>query len=163
MTMESKTVLVLVGIGLGLLTGCSGASSGDDSQSANGVGALSSVPGSSPGARVAPPLPPEGGDSAWALCNSSFLALNTFEHRAANGEDRNTDYVMLYGGYVLTGTVVNAAPEASMHGMAGQRSAFSGTVVLDDATNTAEVHGTLTLSGTAFSVSETLKCTTMGH
>jgi hypothetical protein len=108
------------------------------------------------------PLPAEGGDSLWMLCSSALVALNSFEHRSEDGAGRNTDYVLIYGGNTLTGTVVDGADDVSMKGINGDNSTFTGKVTFD-ANNGGQVQGTLTLLGTPFTVAETLKCTGMGH
>jgi hypothetical protein len=95
------------------------------------------------------------------MCSSSRIAVNVFEHRAQNGMDRNTDYVLLFGGFVLTGTVVNDAEAVSLN---GPGASFTGTLSIDFTTNkSARLGGTLTLDGEAFSAAQDLACVEMGQ
>jgi hypothetical protein len=155
--MSSNSLRGLLVVGFAVLAGCAG-SPGDDTRSGNE--ALSAA-----GAAAAPPkadpLPQAGGDSAWLMCSDSRIAVNVFEHRAQNGMDRNTDFVMLFGGFVLTGTVVNDAHDVSLN---GPGASFTGTLSIDFTTNkSAKLGGTLTLDGEAFSAAQNLACVEMGR
>jgi hypothetical protein len=152
-----------------VLVGCGGS---EGQEAANGEGQLVSQPApatpGAPGAPVAPqatpptnaePLPIHHGDSAWLVCNSALLALNVFEHRT-QGPSRNTDYLLIYGGHVVTGTVVDDAEVVALKNAAG--ATFAGTIKVDFAKGSVVAKGTLTLDDEPFAVSDTMKCTTMG-
>jgi hypothetical protein len=160
----SKTISWYIGMALAVLVGCGGS---EGQEAASGEGQLISQPApATPAAPVAPraeppataePLPVHSGDSSWLVCNSSRLALNVFEHRT-QGTSRNTDYVLIYGGHVLTGTVVDDAEDASLK---NDSSTFAGTIKVDFAKSSVLLKGTLTLVGEPFAAAETMKCTTM--
>jgi hypothetical protein len=162
--MSSNSLRGLLVVGFAVLAGCAG-SPGDDTQSGNEALSSGGTPSSAAGAAAATPkadsLPQSGGDSAWLMCSTSRIAVNVFEHRAQNGMDRNTDYVLLFGGFVLTGTVVNDAHAVSLNGAGAS---FAGTLSVDFTTNKkAKLAGTLTLDGEAFSAAQNLACVEMGR
>jgi hypothetical protein len=162
--MNSNSLRGLLVVGFAFLAGCAGSPS-DGTQGGNA--ALSADGTASPAATAAgaapraDSLPKTGGDSAWLMCRSSRVAVNVFEHRAQNGMDRSTDYVLLFGGFVLTGTVVNDAEAVSLN---GPGASFTGTLSIDFTTNkSAKLGGTLTLDGEAFSAAQDLACVEMGQ
>lgn len=109
-------------------------------------------------------------DSTWLMCigdatlfeESAKLAVNVYEHR--NGEGRATEFTMIYGGHVLTGTFNSSESDSGLAILKNaQKSFYRGTVATDYSENTLSLKGRLVLNGEGTALETKLNCETLGN
>jgi len=110
-------------------------------------------------------------DSTWLLCNDGKLALNVFEHRDANGTDRDTELTMIYGMHVYTATMSSDDPSSApdkngfqaiwINGPHEDQDYFSGQIKIDYQADTVMMKGTALFDGSQTQINDLLHCKEM--
>jgi hypothetical protein len=98
-------------------------------------------------------------DSKWLLCDDGSLAVNSLEHRAADGASRETGLKLMLGDHLVMGALKNVdSGKVRMKSPTVESDSFVGTIAIDYAKNKMTVKGKLTLNGTAFDLNAALAC-----
>jgi hypothetical protein len=98
-------------------------------------------------------------DSEWLLCDDGSLALNLFEHRAADGMNREADLKLLLGDHLLLAVLKNVdSGPVNMKSPTVPTDAFAGKITIDYAKNKVTLKGKLTLNGQASDLKTSLAC-----
>jgi hypothetical protein len=114
-------------------------------------------------------LPCQAKDSLWLLCDNGKMALNLHEHRAGLG--RAISFSLLFGGYTLTGDLINAnqsidqkTSEVTDYGKVVLRgnpkypSNFKGEIAVNYTKEVVSLNGVLNLQGERFNIKYQLQC-----
>jgi len=110
-------------------------------------------------------------DSIWALCKAestlfgeaNTIVISMYEHRNDRGDGRVTDFTLLYGNWDLKGSFDSTNNDSSKIKLIGKNSNFNGTVMVNNAVNTVELAGTLSLYKNSTKVDAVLKCEDLTH
>lgn len=104
-------------------------------------------------------------DSRWLLCKNDRLALNIFEHRAADGQHRDTSLALIHGGYVLLGEVPNhLSGNVALVRLGDPKTTYWGQINIDFPNDKVTLTGTLKLNNVPYNAGNTvLQCSELGN
>lgn len=113
-------------------------------------------------------------DSIWKLCKGSFttsnelneantypILVNLFEHRNSNGDGRETDLTLIYGGNVLSGTFDSTEKDSGKIILKKSNTDFTGNISIDYVTESMNLKGKLNLLNFKTLLQTELKCETI--
>lgn len=112
-------------------------------------------------------------DSTWKLCTGDAtvfddpakLAVNVFEHRNSTGDGRDTEFTLIFGGWVLRGTLDTSDSDTGTVHLQDEKNTegvYDGTIGVNYDKDTVTLKGVLDL-GEKTDINATLKCKTLGN
>lgn len=100
-------------------------------------------------------------DSSWLLCENGSLAVNVFEHRIG-AQDRGASITLLVGIHSMKGELFNSSfGFVALRDFSSFDDGFNGNINIDYNNKKITLDGSLSLSGTFYSVHHNLSCKTM--
>ena len=101
-------------------------------------------------------------DSTWLVCTDDSLALSVHEHRAADGDGRETSVTLIFGVHEMRGVLRDAETgTVALKRQGKPDTKFAGKISLDFDANTVALTGTLSIDGEPTKVKTTLQCKQM--
>lgn len=90
-------------------------------------------------------------DSSWLVCNDGKVVVNVFDHRAADGVNRETNLTLIYGQFVYQAVMSSDDPSSQpdkdgfqaiyINGPGEDQQFYTGTIKIDYSKNTMALKG----------------------
>ncbi len=108
------------------------------------------------------------GDSTWLLGDDGKIALNTFEHRAGEGDGRETSVTLIYGEHFLSGKLKDVDSGKitlkASSSIPENAYVFKGSISIDYDKSEITLKGKMTVGDTEIDTySTTITCKQMGE
>lgn len=101
-------------------------------------------------------------DSTWLICSSDSLVVSSHEHRAQDGDGRETSFTLIFGMHELHGMLKDADSGRVRFKAANEkRTEFVGRLSLDGNAAKLSLSGALLIDGEPNEIDATLECREM--
>lgn len=101
-------------------------------------------------------------DSTWLLCNSDSLVVSSHEHRAQDGDGRETSFTLIFGMHELHGMLKDAdSGRVTFKAAKEKGTEFVGRLSLDSSATKLSLIGSFSIDGEPTKIDATLECKEM--